>query len=352
MNKSAAVNFDSYTELGRVWCWGYHAVMKSPLRSASLLLIGLIASSVVAIWWPAQWSDGWDTWYAANQWLRPVWEHRLFALVSITMFAVGTLLSDDEVRGVARRWPTVLGGTALQYTTMPLLAWLIARGWGLSGPALTGVLLVGCVPGAMASNVLTLAARGNTSYSVSLTTLATLLSPLMVPLVMQLALGQSVELAGQLDALRISQTLVLTVVLPVVLGFAARRLSARVSRWCAEWSSTVANVAILLIIAIVVANNRDRLQQLSLPLLPPLLMLNLAGYLAGYGGGWALRFDEPKRRALTLEIGMQNAGLGAALAASMFSAEASVAPAIYTFGCMFTGTLLAWVWAWRPPKGA
>jgi len=346
------VNFDSYTELGKAQCWGYHTVMKSSLRSASLLLVGLIASSAVAIWWPVQWSNDYNGWYAANPWLQPLWEQRLFALVSVTMFAVGTLLSDDEVRGVVRRWPTVLGGTALQYISMPLLAWIIARGWGLSGPALTGVLLVGCVPGAMASNVLTLAARGNTSYSVSLTTLATLLSPLMVPLVMQLALGQSVEVAGQLDALRTSRTLVLTVVLPVVLGFTIRRFSCRVSQWCERWSSTVANVAILLIIAMVVANNRDRLQQLSLPLLPPLLILNLAGYLTGYGGGWALRFDEPKRRALTLEVGMQNAGLGAALAANMFSPEASVAPAIYTFGCMFTGTLLAWGWAWRPPKGS
>ena len=343
------VNLGSGIELGLERCCGYHGLMKSSLRSASLLLVGLIASSAAAIWWPAQWSNDWNFWYAANQWLRPVWEQRLFALVSITMFSVGTLLSDDEVRGVVRRWPTVLGGTALQYTTMPLLAWLIATAWGLSGPTLTGVLLVGCVPGAMASNVLTLAARGNTSYSVSLTTLATLLSPLMVPLVMQLALGRSVELAEKIDTLRTSRTLVLTVVLPVVLGFAIRRLSFRFSQWCERWSSTVANLAILLIIAMVVANNRERLQQLSLPLLPSLLMLNLAGYLAGYGGGWILRFDEPKRRALTLEIGMQNAGLGAALASNMFSSEASLAPAMYTFGCMLTGTLLAWVWAWRPP---
>ena len=78
-----------------------------------------------------------------------------------------------------------------------------------------------------------------------------------------------------------------------------------------------------------------------------LLTINLLGYLIGYGGGWMLRIPEPMRRALTLEVGMQNAGLGAALATQMFDAQTSVAPALYTFGCMFTGTLLAWCWAAR-----
>ena len=85
-------------------------------------------------------------------------------------------------RQVLRRWPLVLSGTAVQYLTMPTLAYCFAHVWGLSGDYLIGLLLVGCVPGAMASNVLTFNARGNTSYSVSLTTTATLLSPLAVPI--------------------------------------------------------------------------------------------------------------------------------------------------------------------------
>ena len=75
--------------------------------------------------------------------------------------------------------------------------------------------------------------------------------------------------------------------------------------------------------------------------------MNLLGYFAGYGGGWGLRLPEPMRRALTLEIGMQNAGLGATLAANYFSPEAAIPAAIYTFGCMFTGTILAKIWASR-----
>jgi BASS family bile acid:Na+ symporter len=62
----------------------------------------------------------------------------------------------------------------------------------------------------------------------------------------------------------------------------------------------------------------------------------------------AIRLDEPMRRALTIEVGMQNAGLGAALALKLFPDRpgVAIAPALFMFGCMLTGTLLARAWAW------
>ena len=79
----------------------------------------------------------------------------------------------------------------------------------------------------------------------------------------------------------------------------------------------------------------------------PLLIVNVGGYLAGYRAGWAMRLPEPMRRALTLEIGMQNAGLGTVMALSLFPNQpaAAILPATYTFGCMLTGTILARIWA-------
>ena len=80
-----------------------------------------------------------------------------------------------------------------------------------------------------------------------------------------------------------------------------------------------------------------------------ILAINLGGYLIGYCSGTAFRFPEAMRRALTLEVGMQNAGLGAMLATTLFTGEehaaVAIAPAMYTFGCMLTGTILAQVWA-------
>ena len=283
-----------------------------------------------------------------ERWLPGVWDPFLESrpglnyLFAATMLAIGSLLPGDEIRQVARRWPTVLGGTAVQYTAMPLLAWAMARLFGLEGPALVGVLMAGCVPGAMASNVLTLMARGNVSYSVSLTASATLLSPIAVPLTLWLVLGEGHE---DFPAARLIGQLCWMVVGPVVAGHLLSRASRRWAAWSGRFGAVVANLAILWTIAVTVAGNRENLTHLSGRILPALLALNIGGYLAGYAAGRAMRLPPEMRRALTLEIGMQNAGLGAVLAKDLFGAAAAMAPAMYTFGCMCTGTVLARIWA-------
>ncbi|MBN2477341.1 MAG: bile acid:sodium symporter family protein [Pirellulales bacterium] len=307
------------------------------------LLLWLTLLGVLAFFW-TQWFPGvWDPFVGTSAGLSP--------LFAVTMLAIGSLLPRDEIRQVIRRWPTVLGGTAVQYAAMPLLAYGLARLFGLEGPALVGVLMAGCVPGAMASNVLTMVARGNVSYSVSLTTSATLFSPIMVPLALGLALGTETEGFPAADLI---WELCWMVVLPVVAG---HFLSRRYAIWSAvarRVGAIIANLTILWIIAVVVANNRESLSQLESRLLLALLGLNVGGYLAGTAGSFLLRLPAPMRRALTLEVGMQNAGLGTVLATRLFGDACAVAPALYTFGCMFTGTILARLWAVyggnRPPE--
>ena len=304
-----------------------------------LLLLWLILLSAVAYVWPADWLAGFDPFVGSKPYL---WH-----LIAATMFAIGWMLPRDEVTQVARRWPLVLAGTAVQFATMPLLAWSAATLGGFSDQQFIGLLIVGCVPGAMASNVLTLVAKGNVSYSLSLTTSATLLSPLFVPLALKVALGESIEFPVR----DVMWRLTWAIALPVASGHILGRFFPKYETVAKRIGSTVANLTILWIIAVVVALNRERISDLaadysaSAKLLGALLLVNLLGYFAGYGGGWGLRLPEPMRRALTLEIGMQNAGLGATLAANYFSPEAAIPAAIYTFGCMFTGTILARIWA-------
>jgi BASS family bile acid:Na+ symporter len=228
---------------------------------------------------------------------------------------------------------------------MPLLAYALGTFFGLQGDAFVGIVMVGCVPGAMASNVLTLNARGNTSYSVSLTTMATLLSPLAVPTALGLALAA--EKSVSIDFVKTSLTLLVTVVIPVIAGHLSSRRAPSWQRHARQWGTLVANLTILWIIAAVVGRSRGQLAQFRFDVLWALLAVNLCGYLAGYGGGWALRLPDRMRRALTLEVGMQNAGLGASLATQLFPDRKAVAiaPAMYTFGCMLTGTILARAWA-------
>ena len=267
-------------------------------------------------------------------------------LIVVTMFAIGWMLPRDEVEQTLSRWPTVLGGTATQYIAMPLLAFILATTFQFERPLFIGLIMVGCVPGAMASNVLTLMARGNTSYSVSLTTTATLLSPLVVPLALRLTLGDSVDNATFLKSAR---ELLWMVVLPVVSGYGLSLLFPTYKSTAGVVGSIVANLTILWIIAFVVAANRDRLGEFQLKMVFALLLLNLLGYAAGWLSGTLMRNTESMIRALTLEVGMQNAGLGTVLVTALFPGEPLVAlpPAIYTFGCMLTGTILARIWNQR-----
>jgi BASS family bile acid:Na+ symporter len=303
------------------------------------LIVWLSLTAWIAWSWPRWASTGLDPFLWLNS--------RLAWLIAITMFAIGCLLPRDELRQVLSRWPQVLGGTAVQYTVMPLLGFACAWLFGLEGPERIGVIIVGCVPGAMASNIMTLAARGNVSYSVSLTTSATMVSPLVVPLGLYLALGREVRFPVQ----NVAVSLVMTVVVPVLTGYTLCQIFPRWQSPARRWSPVVANLAVIFIIAAVVASNRERLGTALDPrLLGTLLTINLLGYALGYFGGFVIGIDEPMRRALAIEVGMQNAGLGAFLASTLFSPSAALPCTLYAFGCLITGALLAQFWAWRAPE--
>ena len=330
------------------------------------LILWLVGLSAVALLWPEQSADAVDSQsvekdesLATSKPFDPflVTKPILNYLFAVTMFCIGCLLPREEVDELRRRWPTVLGGTAIQYTTMPLLAWSVGQFFGLEGPYLIGVIVVGCVPGAMASNVITLAAKGNVSYSVSLTTMATLISPFVVPWILKLTLSQEKEL----DAIAVMVRLLWQVVGPVIAGHVICRLIPEFAHRVRFVAPAFANLTIIWIIAVVVAMNRVRLTSVfdstestaALLMLGAVIAINLLGYLAGFSGGTLLSLPDDMRRALTLEVGMQNAGLGTLLVADLFKEEpaAAIPTALYTFGCMLTGTLLAQWWSWkRPPQ--
>jgi BASS family bile acid:Na+ symporter len=308
------------------------------------LLLWLILLSLVAYFWPSIASSASDPFTATKTY------GLLMPIIGVAMFAIGCLLPPDEVKRLPKLWPAVLGGTAIQYSVMPLLAWSVGNALNLEPDLLTGVIMVGCVPGAMASNILTLAARGNVSYSISLTTSANLFSPLVVPLVLASALGVSQGLAQHFDKVQVFRELILSVVGPVLLGYFVCRKVQMIETIMTRVGPWIANGTILWIIAVVVGLNRDKLGSATPLLLVALLMINLLGYTAGWLGGLAMRLPAPMRRALTLEVGMQNAGLGTGLILTLFPDHpaAAIPTAAYTFGCMLTGTVLANVWSNLP----
>jgi len=318
------------------------------------LLLWLILLSLTAYYWPRT-KITFDPF--SQKFLLPYF-------IIVTMFAVGWMLPVAEVKQVFRRWPVVLGGTAVQFIAMPLLAVGVGHLMGFQGEYLIGIFLVGCVPGAMASNVLTIISKGNVSYSVSLTTLATLLSPIAVPLLLKLQASFVDPNTAQIMTTAANTTdniyllagfkLLMWVVIPVIAGFILGRFLPQYESHAKMIGSNIANLSILIIIATVVGLSRDKLADLPGHLFTALLLINLVGYGCGQWGGQLLRISPAMKRALTLEVGMQNAGLGAALAADLFPDRPTIyiAPAFYTFFCMFTGTLLAWYWSFKQPLPA
>ena len=301
------------------------------------LFVWLSGLSLLAYFWPRLLPGVFDPFEASTHIFR--W------LIAVTMFSVGSLMRRDEFREVLRDWRSVVAGTVIQYVATPLLAWGFGHLCGLSGGHLIGVIIVGCVPGAMASNVLTMLAGGNVSYSVSLTTVSTIISPIVVPIAMYLCLRNSLPV----NLGDVALELILIVVGPVAIGRLICTRWNKLERIMERVAPILAPITILMIISGVVGANRARLGQGVAPVVTALAGINLVGFLVGYWGGAALRFSEGVRRALTIEIGMQNAGLGVALAAKLFPdlPDAQVPPALFTFGSMLTATLLVQAWIWR-----
>lgn len=298
---------------------------------STYLLLWLTLTCLVAYKWSAFFPDLSNPFLISGDALQ--W------LIAITMLAIGSLLPLEEVKMVAYRWPKILGGTTIQFLAMPLAAWLACKALHLEGGWFVGFILVGCVPGAMASNMLTMISKGNVSYSVGLTTSSTLLSPLLVPTLLYFFLSTKVSM----DVAAMSNNLLLTVVCPVVVGFTLSRIFLWWQHGAELLGEIIANIAIILIIASVVAAKSDLIGQTPMIIALGLLLVNLLGYLCGWFGGKAIGASNKMRRALTLEIGMQNAGLGTMLATKYFSEhpQAAIVCAMYTFGCMFTGIILA-----------
>lgn len=266
----------------------------------------------------------------------------------VTMLFVGTLIRPEQVRAFLNAPLRPLSGLAAQYTIMPLSAWLISHLY--ADPQLRiGTVLVGCMPGAMASNIMTVLFRGDLLLSVTMTAVATLLSPLVLAFWLPILAGTHMDVpvaALVADAAKL-------VVGPVVVGIGARQLVRAVPWWWDRLAGVIASVAIVLIVLVVVAVNRETLAASGGAVGAGMLGLNLAGYALAFAYASALRWPAVQRRTLVIEVGMQNAGLGSVLATSHLGSGGAVPSAFYTALCVVTAAAaLPVVRRWKTPAEA
>ena len=285
-----------------------------------------ILISILAFSWPS--------------WLTPL-KPIMTPLLGIIMFGMGvTLKPADFLRVFSTPWPVALG-LLLQFGIMPAAGWLLAKLLLLPQPYLIGVVLLGACPGGTASNVICYLARGDVALSISLTGFSTLLAIFATPLLSWLYLGHSVDVPVQNMLL----TILYVILLPVTLGVLINRYFSRQLEPVRHVSPAVSVAAIVFIIGIIVALNRDNIAAMAPLVLLAVVLHNATGLLAGY---WLTRAAGQSRtvaRTIAIEVGMQNSGLAVILAAKYFSAAAALPGAVFSIWHNLSGSVLAAYWS-------
>lgn len=297
--------------------------------NASLVVV---SAAILAFIWPV-----------LTSWVSGSTQTVILGLIMLTM---GLTLTPADLKILVSRPLDIAIGALAQYTLMPLIAWTLTRCFGLSPALAIGIVLVGCCPGGVSSNIMSYLCRGDVAFSVGMTTISTLISPVVTPLLVLLLVGETVDV----DAWGMFKSILIVTLLPVSLGFGLRS-------WCSKIKGfdsimavmpSLSVVCLALIVGGVVSTVHDSLMAggfgLFLLTFAVVLCHNSLGYLLGFLLGTVLKFSPAKRKTLSIEVGMQNAGLATNLSSQFFMAVHPLAVVPCAISCVWhsiSGTLLA-----------
>ena len=260
-------------------------------------------------------------------------------LLGVIMFGMGLTLKFDDFKVVFSRPRGVIVGCLAQFTVMPLLAWVLARIFGLDQALTVGVILVGCCPGGTASNVITYLAKGDLALSVGMTGVSTLLAPILTPLLVLLLAGQSVDV----DVVAMFLSILWVVILPIVAGLIVKRLWPTQTEKATAYLPALSSVTICFIVLIIIAANAHKLLTGGLIIILVVMLHNVCGLALGYLIGRILKLESAKRKAISIEVGMQNSGLASSLATLHFAAYpmATIPGALFSVWHNISGAIVA-----------
>ena len=255
---------------------------------------------------------------------------------------MGLTLSLKDFKVVFSHPRDVLTGCLAQFTIMPLLAYALARLFRLDEALALGVVLVGCCPGGTASNVITFLARGDLALSVGMTGVSTLLAPLLTPLLTWALAGKSVDV----DVASMFLSILWVVIVPIVAGLLVKRLWPRFTEQATDYLPAFSSLAIAFIVAIIIAANAEKLLTGGLVIVLVVMLHNVCGLGLGYVIGQLLGLASPKKKAISIEVGMQNSGLASSLATIHFAAYplATVPGALFSVWHNLSGAAVAWIY--------
>jgi BASS family bile acid:Na+ symporter len=262
-------------------------------------------------------------------------------LFALTMFGIGCLLSAKDFIPILERPRLVFLGTLAQFVIMPFLAFFIIKFLGLVPALAVGLILAAAVPDAMAAGVMSYLAEADVALSVALTTATTLLSPLVTP-ALTWALGRQYI---PIEFWSMAKSIVMMVILPLMVGLWVQHQFHKVTAKIKPVFPALSTLFIAFICGLVVALNKNALSKAASNVFIAVIILNILGLLLGYLAGKGFRFNLQQRRTLAINVGMQNAGMGAVLAIKHISAEAAIPNALFATWCIISAAILAGIWS-------
>ena len=298
--------------------------------ATNLFPLWSVLTAVLALAWPASFM-----WFGKD---AITWG------LGIIMLGMGLTLTWGDFGRIFQRPGPVFAGVGLQFLVMPSLGWGIGRLLGLPPEMAAGLVLVSCCPGGTASNVVAYLARANVALSVSMTAFATLLAVVATPYLTAFLAGRMVPV----DAWALLKSTFTVVVLPVVCGAFIHQFFRKQAERVSAVFPLVSVVFILLIVGFILAVKRDSILEHWRVILASVVLLHAGGFLVGYGLARWLGLPEEVRRTVAIEVGMQNSGLGAKLAATHFAPMVAVPSAVSAVVHCIFGSALAAFWRARP----
>ena len=260
-------------------------------------------------------------------------------LLGVVMFGMGLTLNLKDFKIVFSRPKDVVIGCMAQFTVMPLLAWGLAKVFQLDESLALGVVLVGCCPGGTASNVITYLAQGDLALSVGMTGVSTLLAPFLTPLLTWVLAGKSVNV----DVVGMLLSILWVVIIPIIVGLIVKWLWPKFTEKALDYLPAFSSITIALIVAIIIAANANKLMASGLIIMVVVVLHNICGLSMGYLIGRLLGLSESKKRAISIEVGMQNSGLASSLATIHFATypPATIPGAIFSVWHNISGAMVA-----------
>lgn len=307
---------------------GFNLQMSQILsRLTNLFPVWVLLASALALWRPPLF-----TWFSGP--LIPLG-------LAIIMLGMGLTLAIEDFKRVAQDPVRVLIGFSLQYTVMPFLGWSLASAFNLPPPFAAGLILVACCPGGTASNVVTYLMKGDVPLSVTMTACSTLMAVGMTPALTAWLAGSRVDV----NAWGLLRDTFQVVVLPVAAGIAMNRYASKFTQRILPAAPLAAVLFIVLIVASIVGAGKDEILESGGVLILAVLCLHSCGFLLGYVLSRFLKQDEITSRTVSIEVGMQNSGLGVVLARQNFPSPAFAIPsAISSLTHCLVASVLAGYW--------